>query len=55
MPSQNERNVLRASAGDPLASALATIAALMAPALVPLRCAIVRLRLASKASSTPHV
>jgi hypothetical protein len=35
--------------------ALATIAALMAPALVPLNCAIEIVRLASSASSTPHV
>ena len=34
---------------------LATTAALIAPALVPLSCVIVMLRLASSASSTPHV
>ena len=53
--SQNERNAFLACAGDPLANALATIAALMAPALVPLSCVIRMLRLASSASSTPHV
>src|SRR5712671_3631734 len=53
--SQNERNAFLASAGDPLASALAMTAALIAPALVPLSCVIVMLRLASSASSTPHV
>jgi hypothetical protein len=53
--SQNERNAFLACAGDPLANALATIAALIAPALVPLSCVIRMLRLASSASRTPHV
>ncbi len=53
--SQNERNAFLASAGDPLASVLAMTAALIAPALVPLSWVIVMLRLASSASSTPHV
>ena len=55
MPVQNERSALRASAGEPVASALATMAALIAPALVPENCAMAIMRLASSASSTPHV
>src|SRR5215472_9319540 len=52
---QNERTILRASAEEPFASALATMAALMAPALVPESCAMEMLRLASNASRTPQV
>ena len=55
MPSQNERSAFLACAADPVANALATIAALMAPALVPLSCAMVTLRLANRASNTPQV
>ncbi len=39
-PRQKLRSALRASAGVPRASALATMAALIAPALVPLSCAM---------------
>jgi hypothetical protein len=53
--SQNERNTFLACAGDPLASAHATIAALIAPALVPLTCVMATLRLPSSASNTPQV
>ena len=53
--SQNERSAFRACAGDPFASEPATMAALIAPALVPLSCLISTLRLARSASSTPHV
>src|SRR5204863_1529589 len=53
--SQNARSASRARLVDPRASAPATIAALIAPALVPLNCAIARLRLASTTSRTPHV
>ena len=53
--SQNKRSSSRACAAEPLARALATIAALIAPALVPESCATVRLRLASSESSTPQV
>src|SRR5207245_9285982 len=53
-PSQNERSAFLACAGEPVANALATIAALMAPALVPLSCAMATLRLANRASNIPH-
>jgi len=53
--SQNERNAFLACAGDPFASAPATIAALIAPALVPLNCVMATLRLARRASNTPQV
>src|SRR6266403_211188 len=53
--SQKERSACRACAAEPLARALATIAALMAPALVPESCATARLRLARSESSTPQV
>ncbi len=55
MRSQNERSAARACAGVPCASALATIAALIAPALVPESCAMLMLRVVSSASSTPQV
>src|SRR5689334_11846391 len=55
MASQKSRNRLRASAAEPFASALATMAALSAPALVPLSCETASVRLASTTSSTPHV
>ena len=52
---QNARNASCACAGDPFARALATIAALMAPALVPESWAMATLRLASSESRTPQV
>src|ERR1700694_1700318 len=52
---QNARNDFLACAAEPLANALATIAALIAPALVPLNCSIAMVRLASSTSSTPQV
>ena len=52
---QNERSDFRASVGDPFASALATMAALIAPALVPESYPMARLRLPRIASSTPQV
>ena len=52
---QNELSASRAWLGEPRASAPATIAALMAPALAPESCATVTLRLARRVSSTPQV
>ena len=53
--SQKERKASLARAVDPFAKAPATIAALIAPAVVPLSRATAILRLASNASNTPQV
>src|SRR4051812_19371412 len=53
--SQNDRSAALACTTDPFASAPAMIAALIAPALVPLSCAMATPRLLSNASRTPQV